>query len=143
VKPIVLRPARPADIPHIQRFHREQNERDETSYPLPKFFLSNGTMSDRIPVVLIGCEEGKDDPVGCIYVERRAELMFAGCDPRLTAFARRDIDGLNHVLSWMGYSGIHCDVPRTLVEHIRKPLMKAGFAQTDDRLAHFYREVIR
>ncbi len=141
MKPIILRPATPADLPFIKRFHAEQNERDGTSYPLPRLFDKEGNLTDRVPVVLVGVEEGSDEPVQAIWVERRAELMFAGCDPKATAFARRDIDGLAAVLTWLGYSGLHCDVPLTLVEAIRKPLGKAGFEQNDHRLAHFFKDL--
>jgi hypothetical protein len=141
VKPIVLRPATPADLPFIKRFHTEQNERDGTSYPLPRLFDKEGNLTDRAPVVLVGVKEGSDEPVQAIWVERRAELMFAGCDPKATAFARRDIDGLAAVLTWLGYSGLHCDVPLALVEAIGKPLSKAGFEQNDHRLAHFFKDL--
>ncbi len=141
MKPIILRPATPADLPFIKRFHAEQNERDGTSYPLPRLFDKEGNLTDRAPVVLVGVEEGSDEPVQAIWVERRAELMFAGCDPKATAFARRDIDGLAAVLTWLGYSGLHCDVPLALVEAIGKPLGKAGFEQNDHRLAHFFKDL--
>jgi hypothetical protein len=141
VKPIILRPATPADLPFIKRFHAEQNERDGTSYPLPRLFDKDGNLTDRAPVVLVGVEEGSDEPVQAIWVERRAELMFAGCDPKATAFARRDIEGLAAVLTWLGYSGLHCDVPLALVEAIGKPLGKAGFEQNDHRLAHFFKDL--
>lgn len=138
---IILRPALPAHMSHIRRFHREQNERDGTSYPLPLFFDKNGLLTQQVPVALVGVDEGSDVPVQAIWVERRAELMFAGCDPKATAFARRDIDGLAAVLTWLGYHGIHCDVPIDLAEAIGKPLDKAGFSQNDDRLSHFYRDL--
>jgi hypothetical protein len=141
VKSIILRPATPADLPFIKRFHAEQNERDGTSYPLPRLFDKDGNLTDRAPVVLVGVEEGSDEPVQAIWVERRAELMFAGCDPKATAFARRDIDGLAAVLTWLGYSGLHCDVPVALVEAIGKPLGKAGFEQNDHNLAHFFKDL--
>lgn len=141
MKSIILRPATPADLLFIKRFHAEQNERDGTSYPLPRLFDKDGNLTDRAPVVLVGVEEGSDEPVQAIWVERRAELMFAGCDPKATAFARRDIDGLAAVLTWLGYSGLHCDVPVALVEAIRKPLGKAGFEQNDHRLAHFFKDL--
>jgi hypothetical protein len=140
VKPIILRPARPADMSFIRKFHVEQNKRDGTSYPLPHFFDPNGNLTQAVPVALVGVEEGSDVPVQAIWVERRAELMFAGCDPKATAFARRDIDALAAVLSWWGYSGVHCDVPVELTPHIAKPLGKAGFKQKDD-LAHFYKDL--
>jgi hypothetical protein len=141
VKPIIMRPATPADLPFIERFHAEQNERDGTSYPLPRFFDKAGKLSDRVPVALVGCEEGSDKPVQALWVERRAELMFAGCNPKATAFARRDADALAAVLSWLGYDGMHCDVPLSLAEQIARPLGAAGFSQNDDRLAHFYKDL--
>ena len=118
MKPIILRPATPGDLPYIRRFHAEQNERDGTSYPLPVLFDKDGKLTDRAPVVLVGCIEGTDEPVQAIWVERRAELMFAGCDPKATAFARRDIDGLAGILSWLGSTGLHCDVPIALADAI-------------------------
>jgi hypothetical protein len=142
VKPIILRPATPDDLPSICRFHAEQNERDGTSYPLPVLFDKDGKLTDRAPVVLVGCEEGSDVPVQAIWVERRAELMFAGCDnPKATAFARRDIDGLAGMLSWLGYSGLHCDVPIEWADAIGRPLDKAGFSRNDDHLAHFFKDL--
>jgi hypothetical protein len=142
VKPIILRPAKPMHMALIRQFHQEQNERDGTTYPLPRFFDKNGLLTDRVPVALVGVEDGSEDPVQAVWVERRAELMFAGCDPKATAFARRDIEGLAAVLTWLGYSGIHCDVPRgTFLDSVRKPLEAAGFSQNDERLAHFFRDL--
>lgn len=141
MKQIILRPATPADLPFIKKFHAEQNERDGTSYPLPVFFDKDGKLTDRTPVVLVGCVEGTDEPVQALWVERRAELMFAGCDPKATAFARRDADALAGILFWMGYTGMHCDVPLVVSETVSKPLIKAGFTQNDDRLAHFYKDL--
>ena len=138
---IILRPAIPAHMNHIRRFHREQNERDGTSYPLPVFFDKHGLLTQQVPVALVGVDESTEDPIQAIWVERRAELMFAGCDPKATAFARRDIDGLAAVLTWLGYHGIHCDVPIDLADAVGKPLAKAGFSQNDDRLTHFYRDL--
>ena len=138
--PINLYPARPEDLVAIRRFHREQNERDGTSYPLPRFFNKDGNPSMAFPVSLVGKEDGSSEPLQAIWVERRAELMFAGCDPRATAFARRDIESLAAVLSWLGYNGVHCDVPIALAETIGKPLIKSGFERNDNRLAHFYRD---
>jgi hypothetical protein len=141
VKPIILRPATPLHLPFIRKFHVEQNERDGTSYPLPLIFDKHGVLTDQVPVALVGIPDGEDDPVQAIWIERRAELMFAGCDPKATAFARRDIEGLAAVLSWLGYHGIHCDVPIGLAEVIGKPLDRAGFSRNDERLAHFYRDL--
>lgn len=141
MKPIILRPATRDDAAHIRMFHARQNDRDGTTYPLPRLFNPDGTLSIHTPVVLVGCEDGSQEPLQAIWVERRAELMFAGCDPKATAFARRDIEALIGALGWQGYQGLHCEVPIGLVDAIRKPLEKAGFTQTDARLAHFFREV--
>ena len=138
---IILRPAKPSHMALIRKFHAEQNQRDGTNYPLPVFFDKHGLLTQQVPVALVGVDESTEEPVQAIWVERRAELMFAGCDPKATAFARRDIDGLAAVLTWLGYHGIHCDVPIDLKDAIGKPLDKAGFSQNDDRLAHFYRNL--
>lgn len=141
MKPVILHPARMADAALIRKLHAEQNHRDGTSYPCPRMFNADGTISAHTPVVLVGKPDGEESIVQAIWVERRAELMFAGCDAKATAFARRDIDALMAALAWQGYQGLHCEVPIALAESIAKPLTKAGFTQTDDRLAHFFREV--
>jgi len=141
VRPIILRQARLTDMHFIRRFHVEQNERDGTSYPLPRFFDKNGCPTQQVPASLVGVEEGSDDPVQAIWIERRAELMFAGCDPKATAFARRDIEAMAGFLSWLGYTGLHCDVPILVTDHVRKPLGFAGFEQNDHRLAHFFKDL--
>jgi hypothetical protein len=138
MKPIILRPARPEDMQFIRKFHSEQNERDGTAYPLVPFFNSDMTLSSRVPVALVG-ERGKE-PVQALYVERIAELQFAGCDPKGTAFARRDIEALATVLYWQGYRSIHCFVPHAVADSIRKPLEKAGFVSKQNELEHFFRE---
>ena len=141
MKPIILHPMKPEHMEMVSRLHAEQNRRDGTSYPLPRIFTKTGLFTERVPVALVGIAEGEREPVQAIWIERRAELMFAGCAAKATAFARRDIDGLAGVLSWLGYQGLHCDVPLQWAETIRKPLEKAGFTETDSRLAHFFREV--
>ena len=125
----------------IQRLHDEQNKRDGTSYPLPPFFDKHGCVTQQVPVALVGIEEDAEEPVQAIWVERRAELMFAGCNPKATAFARRDIDGLAAVLSWLGYTGLHCEVPMMLADAIGRPLNAAGFNRNDERLAHFFKDL--
>ena len=142
MKHITLRPSTPNDLPFIVRFHEEQNQRDGTSYPLPSpFFDKSGNPTDRVPVSLVGIEAGSEAPVQAIWVERRAELMFAGCNAKATAFARRDIEGLTQVLRWLGYTGIHTDVPLLLADAVGKPLGLAGFERNDERLAHFFRDL--
>ena len=139
MNPIKLRPATPFDMPQIIELHRQQNERDGTNYPLTLTFRFDGTLSPATPIALVAEENG--EPKQAIYVERRAELLFAGCDPKATAYARKDIEALVTALSWMGYHGLHCEVPIGIVEMLQKPLEAAGFIRTDDKLAHFYKEL--
>jgi|SRR5579859_3974480 len=137
--PVILRPAIPNDIPLIRNWHKGQNERDGTNYPLTEIFTAHGTLAKNVPVALIGEEKG--EPRGAIYVELVPELMFAGCNPKLTACSRRDIDAMLAVLSWQGYRGLNCRVPRQVLSYVRKPLEKAGFASTEDRLVNFFRDL--
>ena len=141
MKHITLRPASLIHLPAIRQLHGEQNEQHGTSYPLPTFFDRHGLPTPQVPVSLVGIEEGTEEVAQAIWVERRGELMFAGCNPKATAFARRDIEALAAMLTWLGYTGLHCDVPIQLVEHISRPLNAAGFEQNDHRLAHFFRDL--
>ena len=141
MKRIVLREARPSHLPAIHALHEEQNRIQGTDYPIPRLFTAQGMATREVPISLVGVEEGSEEPVQAIWIERRAELMFAGCNPKATAFARRDIEGLVSLLTWLGYSGLHCDVPINVLEHITPPLTAALFERNDDRLAHFFRDL--
>ena len=77
----------------------------------------------------------------CIYVETIAELRFVGCDPKATAFGRREIEGLSYVLKLQGFRWLECFVPRQLKKMIQKPLRRAGFACVDRELAHFAKDL--
>jgi hypothetical protein len=123
----------------IREWHHHQNVRDKTTYPLAPIFNPDGTLTTRVPVALIGEKEGV--PRQALYVERVGELLFAGCDPTATAFARRDIDGLADVLRWLGYGALHCKVPRGTAKFVSKPLIKAGFRCVDDEFSHFFKDL--
>ena len=142
MKRIVLRNAIPADIGIIEKMNRMQNQRDGTSYPVPAMFNSDGSLRQSIPVALIGHVDGMTR--NALYVQRTGELMFAGCDPKATAFARRDIDALATLLTWQGYGDLYCHVPEDRVKSIRKPLEAAGFGDLRDRkvpLVTFYKDL--
>jgi hypothetical protein len=127
------------DMKDIAAWHKEQNERDGTNYPLVRLFNSDGTLSQRVPVALVGEKDG--EPKQALYVERVGELLFAGCDPEATAFARRDIDALAAVLYWQGYRALHCKVPRETAKSVSKPLIRAGFRCVDDEFSHFFKDL--
>ena len=134
MKLIHLRLATVEDWPVIQRLHREHQALQGTNYELPWLF------GPSIAVALVGVTE--DGVVrNCIYVERVAELRFVGCDPRATAFGRREIAGLTYVLKLQGFRWLECFVPRPLQRMIEKPLRKAGFACVDRELAHYTKDL--
>ena len=64
-----------------------------------------------------------------------------GCDPKATAFGRREIEGLSYVLKLQGFRWLECFVPRPLKKMIQKPLRRAGFACVDRELAHFAKDL--
>ncbi len=134
MKRITLRQATAQDWPVIQQLHREHQAAQGTNYELPNVF------GPAIAVALVGVDE--DEAIrNCIYVERIAEMRFVGCDPKATAFGRREIAGLSYVLRLQGFRWLECFVPRPLKKMIQKPLQRAGFACVDRELAHFTKDL--
>jgi hypothetical protein len=131
---ITLRQATAEDWPAIQRLHREHQAAQATNYELPNLF------GPAIAIALVG-EEAGGAIRNCIYVETIAELRFVGCDPKATAFGRREIEGLSYVLRLQGFRWLECFVPRPLKKMIQKPLRRAGFDCVDRELAHFAKDL--
>jgi hypothetical protein len=138
---ITLRQATEQDWPAIQQLHREHQAAQGTNYELPNLF------GPAIAIALVGVEDPGPHGTGggairnCIYVETIAELRFVGCDPKATAFGRREIEGLSYVLKLQGFRWLECFVPRQLKKMIQKPLRRAGFACVDRELAHFAKDL--
>jgi hypothetical protein len=152
---ITLRQATQQDWPAIQRLHLEHQAAQGTNYELPNLF------GPAIAIALVGVEDPGPHPGqhpgthgaggaggtgcgvirNCIYVETIAELRFVGCDPKATAFGRREIEGLSYVLKLQGFRWLECFVPRQLKKMIQKPLRRAGFACVDRELAHFAKDL--
>ena len=138
---ITLRQATEQDWPAIQQLHREHQAAQGTDYELPNLF------GPAIAIALVGVEDPGTHGTGegairnCIYVETIAELRFVGCDPKATAFGRREIEGLTYVLKLQGFRWLECFVPRQLKKMIQKPLRRAGFACVDRELAHFAKDL--
>lgn len=139
MKRVSLRLARPADMPTILRLHREQNQRDGTDYPHPPLFDGKGDFLSGIALALVGERDGKVMQ-SIVFEARCVEMSLYGCDPKATAYSRRDIHAAEYVLRNKGFIGINAFVPKVVVEAIEKPLKKAGFKRNDDVLAHFFRE---
>jgi hypothetical protein len=138
---ITLRQATQQDWPAIQQLHREHQAAQGTNYELPNLF------GPAIAIALVGEEDPGAHGTGsgairnCIYVETIAELRFVGCDPKATAFGRREIEGLSYVLKLQGFRWLECFVPRPLKKMIQKPLRRAGFDCVDRELAHFAKDL--
>jgi hypothetical protein len=134
MQPITLREAVPEDWPAIVKLHLEQQAAQGSNYELPYLF------NPQIAIALVGV-----DAMGtirnCVYVETIAEMRFVGCDPKATAFSRREIEGLAYVLKLRGFRWLECFVPRKLKRMIQKPLRKAGFDCVDRELAHFAKDL--
>jgi hypothetical protein len=133
---ITIRDATPEDWPAIQAFHVEQQRRQHTRYELPDLFANR----KQFPVIHVGVDESGAIRQ-CYYCEAVAELRFVGCDPRATAFAQREADGLAYVLRLMGFRYLECFVPRKLKKAIRKPLKRARFKNKDRQLSYFSRDL--
>lgn len=131
---ITLRQATEQDWPAIQRLHREHQAAQGTNYELPNLF------GPAIAIALVGVDESGAIR-NSIYVETVAELRLVGCDPKATAFGRREIEGLSYVLKLQGFRCLECFVPRPLKKMIQKPLHRAGFACADRELAHFFKDL--
>jgi hypothetical protein len=134
MKRISLRQAAEEDWPAIVRLHIEHQAAQGTNYELPYLF------SPQIAVALVGVDD-EDRIHNCIYVERIAEMRFVGCEPKATAFSRREVRGLAYLLRLQGYRWLECFVPRKLKKAIQKPLRRAGFECVDRELAHFAKDL--
>ena len=134
MKRITLRQAAHDDWPSIVALHQEHQAAQGTNYELPWLF------GPAIAVALVGVDEGGTIH-NCVYVETVAELRFVGCDPKATAFSRREIAGLSYLLKLQGFRWLECFVPRPLKKMIEKPLRRAGFDCVDRELAHFAKDL--
>jgi hypothetical protein len=134
VKRITLRQAARADWPRIVELHQEHQAAQGTNYELPWLF------GPSIAVALVGVDAGGAIH-NCVYVETVAELRFVGCDPKATAFSRREIAGLSYLLKLQGFRWLECFVPRSLKKMIEKPLRRAGFDCVDREFAHFAKDL--
>lgn len=137
MKRLELRMARPSDWPSIVSLHEQQQRLQGTHYELPDLF---GKHRGAIPLALVTVDEN-DQILNAVYVERIAEVRLVGIDPRATAFARRDIDGIAYLLQAQGYRWLECFVPRELAEPIGKPLCAAGFDCKERELVHFTKDL--
>lgn len=134
-----MRNATPADYPFVLLRHHEQNERDGTNYRLPEWFDERGNLLPNIALAFVIEQDGQILQ-GVFFEAKQVEMCLAGCDPRATAVAQREIDGAAYLLRSMGYTAIHTLVPRVVVDAIEKPLGRAGFTK-NEHLVDFYKRI--
>jgi len=138
--PYRIRIAHPGDVPAIAERYREQNERDGTNYPLPEIFTPAGKLAPMVALALVIEDEDGVVQQGIVF-EKAVEMMMFGCDPKATAFYRREIAGSFYLLRQQGYEVVHCFVPKQVVLRAERPLERVGFARDDFRLAHFCKDL--
>lgn len=148
--PYRIRSATPKDIPEIAARHREQNERDGTSYPMPEIYDMNGKHKPNVPLALVTVD-GEEVKQGVVF-ERApiisvdvsaVEMSLFGKDPKATAQLEREISNAFYLLRSMGYHVVHSFVPKQVVIPIEKPFRRAGFERDDFRLAHFLMDLTK
>jgi hypothetical protein len=128
----------PADVPVLKELHREQNERDGTNYPLTEVFDPDShAQKPNIPLALV-ILSGDEVRQGATFEARTAEMMLVGCDAKATATLHRQIGSAFDILRGRGFVGVHCFVPKQVVDSAQKPLEDVGFKRDDEQLAHFY-----
>lgn len=133
-----MRHLMPSDVPLLLPLHDAQNLRDGTDYPLPRFFDHEGKLDPHIALALTVDREGVPQQ-GVFFESGIVEMCLVGCDPRATAYSRREIEGARYCLRNMKYRGIRCLVPTSRADQIQAPLEAAGFRRGD--FVPFYLEI--
>lgn len=131
---LVFRDAVPSDWPAIVALHEDQKQAQGSHYELPYFF------GPIFPAAIVGVDE-QGEIKTCFYVEAVCELRFVGRNPKATAQAQRQADGLSYLLKCKGFRWLECFIPRSLAKSIGKPLRRAKFECVDKALSHFTRDL--
>lgn len=129
----------PSDVPLLLPYHQEQNERDGTSYPMPRMFDEKGRLDDNIAMALTMERDGH--PVQAVvfcHVQRACEMMLVGCDAKATIYSAREIEAARYVLKSLKIETIHCLVPNHLRSQLTRTLCNAGF---ENKFSHFYQNL--
>lgn len=135
-----MRLMQPKDMTRLIQLQAEQNRRDGTIYPLPRMFQPSGLWDTNIAYALT-VEKAGEVVQGIYFQSKIAEMCFAGCDPRATAFARQQIEPVGFALRMLGYEAIRCLVPNVRAEQLTKPLLSTGFRRSDERFRSFFLEL--
>lgn len=132
-----LRNLEPRDMEQLLGLHSQQNQRDGTSYPLPRMFGHRGNFDPGIALAL-AVDRGKQLVQGVYFENGIIEMCFAGCDPRATAHVRRQATAVRYTLRGMGFRGVRCLIPHVRLPQLEPAMFEAGFVRTDARFASFF-----
>lgn len=133
-----LREMVPADVPAVEERLREQNERDETSYSMPTVFDERGQRMPNILLALTAVDEETNEIMQGITVERTAELMMFGTNPRATVCSMHNHEAIWFLLRQRGLRDVHILVPEDRAPDMKHGLEKIiGMSATG--MTHFYR----
>ncbi len=133
-----LREMLPSDVPVVEERLREQNERDGTSYGLPKIFDEHGIRLPNIPLALVAVDTETNEVIQAHLWEQTVEQTSYGISSRATLCSMEEFDAIVFLLRARGYRDMHTLVPAEVA-----PKLEHGFDKhchmSATGLTHFYR----
>lgn len=121
-----MRLLEPGDMEQLKALHREQNERDGTSYPLPRMFGYKGHFDPDIALAL--AVEKRGQLVQGVYFQTRfAEMCLAGCNAEASARLRQESSAVQYTLRSLGLKRVITHIPLGGPLAIEQGLLRAGF----------------
>jgi len=133
-----LREMTPADIPAVQWRLEEQNNRDGTSYFLPRIFNEKGQRLRNIPLALVAASIKTGEVIQGHVFENTLEGMTFGIDPEATVCSMREHPAVLYLLREKGYRDLHILVPRQRAPQMQHGLEKI-YGMSATGMTHFYR----
>lgn len=128
----------PADVPAVLERLREQNERDGTSYGLPRIFDARGARLARIPLALVAVEVKTGHVMQAHVWEQTVEQTSYGVSAAATVCSMREQEAVFYLLRERGYRDEHIFVPPQRVAELEPGLEKL-LGMTSTGMKHFYR----
>lgn len=133
-----LREMRPSDVSKVEGLLREQNERDNTSYSMPRVFDSSGSRLPSIPLALVAVDEDTGEVVQGTVYEQTVEGMTFGINPKATVCSMHEHPAVFYLLRERGYKDLHILVPGKRVKQMKHGL-ETILEMSATGLTHFYR----
>jgi hypothetical protein len=133
-----LREMTPADIPAVQRRLKEQNNRDGTSYSIPRIFDERGQRLRNIPLALVAVSIETGEVVQGHVWENTVEQTCYGTDPEATVCSMHEQEAVLYMLRERGYRDLHILVPPERAPQMQHGLEKI-YGMSATGFKHFYR----